>query len=92
MSNKKELYTSDAAQIWKERLSEELPADWRVNVDEFESDIALKKLGKIDHKLFAETRLRMGAYGQRYDNGSRYDGKEVRRVPFPEAFKGPETY
>lgn len=92
MSTKQELYTSDAAKIWKERLSDELPEEWRVNVDEFESDIALKKLGKIDHKLFAETRLRMGAYGQRYDNGSRYDGKEVRRVSFPEAFKGPDTY
>ncbi|HEX2612387.1 MAG TPA: nitrite/sulfite reductase [Fibrobacteria bacterium] len=92
MTAKQELYTSDAAKIWKERLSDKLPAEWRVNVDEFESDIALKKLGKIDHKLFAETRLRMGAYGQRYDNGHRYDGKEVRDIPFPEAFKGPETY
>src|SRR5690606_26837779 len=92
MSAKKELYTSEAAIIWKERLSDKLPEEWRVNVDEFESDIALKKLDKIDHKLFAETRLRMGAYGQRYDNGTRYDGKEVRPVPFPEAFKGPETY
>jgi sulfite reductase (ferredoxin) len=92
MSAKQELYTSDAAKLWKERLNDKLPEEWRVNVDEFESDIALKKLGKIDHKLFAETRLRMGAYGQRYDNGHRYDGKEVRPVPFPEAFKGPETY
>lgn len=87
-----ELYTSDAAKLWKERLNDKLPDEWRTNVDEFESDIALKKLGKIDHKLFAETRLRMGAYGQRYDNGHRYDGKEVRPVAFPEAFKGPETY
>jgi sulfite reductase (ferredoxin) len=92
MTAKQELYTSDAAKIWKDRLSDKLPAEWRVNVDEFESDIALKKLGKIDHKLFAETRLRMGAYGQRYDNGHRYDGKEVRDIAFPEAFKGPETY
>ncbi|MCD6024214.1 MAG: nitrite and sulphite reductase 4Fe-4S region [Fibrobacteria bacterium] len=91
-TNKQELYTSDAAKYWKEALSDKLPAEWRVNVDEFESDIALKKRGKIEHKLFAETRLRMGAYGQRYDNGKRYDGKEVRRVPFPEEFKGPDTY
>ncbi len=88
----KELYTSDAAKIWKEKLSESITPLWRRNVDEFEADIALKKMGKIDHKLFAETRLRMGAYGQRYDNGHRYDGKEVRTIPFPEAFKGPETY
>src|SRR3954468_9860089 len=87
-----EIYTSAAAKHWKAVLSDRLPSEWRKNVDEFEADITLKKMGKIDHKLFAETRLRMGAYGQRYDNGHRYDGKTVRSIAFPEAFKGPETY
>ena len=87
-----ELYTSPGAQYWKTAHSDRLPPEWRKNVEEFEADITLKKMGKIDHKLFAETRLRMGAYGQRYDNGHRYDGKVVRDIPFPEAFKGPETY
>jgi len=90
--SKQELYTSDAAKYWKDALSESITPLWRKNVDEFEADIALKKMGKIDHKIFAETRLRMGAYGQRYDNGHRYDGKTVRNIPFPEAFKGPDTY
>ena len=34
----------------------------------------------MDEKLFAETRLRRGAYGQRYDNGQRWDGKETQLV------------
>ena len=33
---------------------------------------AKAKQGKIDEKVFAETRLRRGAYGQRYDNGQRH--------------------
>ena len=90
--SKQELYTSAAAKYWRDTLSDRLPSEWRKNVDEFEADITLKKMGKVDHKLFAETRLRMGAYGQRYDNGHRYDGKTVRDIPFPEEFKGPETY
>ena len=46
----------------------------------------------MEDKLFAETRLRMGAYGQRYDNGHRHDGTQSRSIQFPsELFKGPET-
>ncbi|RMF14212.1 MAG: nitrite/sulfite reductase [Candidatus Dadabacteria bacterium] len=53
----------------------------------------LKKLGKIDDKVFAELRLRRGAYGQRYDNGYRHDGQQSRKIPFPdELTKGPDTY
>ncbi len=90
--SKQELYTSDAAKYWKETLSDRLLPEWRTNVDEFEADITLKKMGKVGHKIFAETRLRMGAYGQRYDNGHRYDGKAVQPIAFPEEFKGPDTY
>ena len=62
-------------------------------IDEFATDIQRRKLGQIDEKLFAETRLRRGAYGQRYDNGQRHDGKETRRLPYnPDApTKGPDT-
>ena len=42
----------------------------------------LRKQGKIDEKVFAETRLRRGIYGQRYDNGQRHDGKRVQKLKF----------
>ena len=43
----------------------------------------LRKQGKLDEKLFAEIRLRRGAYGQRYDNGQRHDGVQTRSLDFP---------
>jgi sulfite reductase (ferredoxin) len=87
-----DLVTSEAAQIWKKSLSNRLDPKWREDIDNFETDIALKKRGKIEDKLFAETRLRMGAYGQRYDNGHRHDGAQMREIPFPtDLNKGPET-
>src|SRR5689334_19567105 len=87
-----DLVSSEAAQHWKKTLSDKLPPKWREDIDNFETDIVLKKRGKIEDKLFAETRLRMGAYGQRYDNGHRHDGKESRQIPWPSGmFKGPET-
>ena len=61
-------------------------------VDAFESEIELRKQGKIDEKIFAETRLRRGAYGQRYDNGQRHDGTASRKLPFADKpTKGPGT-
>ncbi len=47
----------------------------------------------MDERLFAETRLRRGAYGQRYDNGQRSDGQKVQRLNFPsgDLTKGPMT-
>jgi len=78
---------------WKERLADELPPDLAAEIDAFESQIELKKQGKIDEKLFAETRLRRGVYGQRYDNGQRHDGVAPREIAYPSAdlTKGPET-
>ena len=73
---------SDA--IWKERLKGQLPEPLGAEVDQFETEIELRKQGKIDEKVFAETRLRRGSYGQRYDNGQRYDGTESRKLPFAE--------
>ena len=62
-------------------------------IDIFETEIALRKQGKIDERLFAETRLRRGVYGQRYDNGQRHDGKKVQEILYPsgELTKGPNT-
>ena len=62
-------------------------------IDEFEVQIQLRKQLKIDEKVFAELRLRRGAYGQRYDNGHRYDGSRTQEIPFPRRglTKGPDT-
>src|SRR3981189_1922966 len=77
---------------WKARLTGKLPPNLAAEVDIFENEIALKKQGKIEDRVFAETRLRRGAYGQRYDNGQRSDGKVTRTLNFPSAeTKGPNT-
>ncbi len=77
---------------WKEQLADRVPADLGKEIDIFESQIELKRQGKVDDKLFAETRLRRGLYGQRYDNGHRHDGIAPRQLAYPsELTKGPET-
>jgi sulfite reductase (ferredoxin) len=78
---------------WKEQLADRIPADLGREIDIFESQIELKRQGKVDDKLFAETRLRRGVYGQRYDNGHRHDGVAPQQLPYPsgELTKGPET-
>ena len=50
------------------------------------------KLEQLE-KVFAETRLRRGAYGQRYDNGQRWDGVETQSLKYPSGLltKGPTT-
>src|SRR6185312_15665595 len=68
--------------IWRERLKGKLPDTLGAELDQYEVEIGLKLQGKLDDKFFAETRLRRGSYGQRYDNGQRYDGTESRRLPF----------
>src|SRR5436190_22943101 len=82
-----------SALTWKEKLSGDMPPLWAEQIDEFEAQIRLRKAGKIDEKVFAETRLRRGAYGQRYDNGQRYDGSQTRQLRYPsgELTKGPNT-
>ncbi|MBV9505050.1 MAG: nitrite/sulfite reductase, partial [Acidobacteriia bacterium] len=78
--------------LWRERLQNSLPQPLAGELDKFENEVLLKKQGKIDDKIFAETRLRRGSYGQRYDNGQRHDGVETRKLSFPtENTKGPGT-
>lgn len=62
-------------------------------LDIFEAEISLKKMGKLEDRVFAETRLRRGAYGQRYDNGERHDGTKVQQMAYArrELTKGPNT-
>jgi len=78
---------------WKDLLSNQIDPKLAQDIDVFETQIELKKQGKVEDKLFAETRLRRGAYGQRYDNGQRHDGIAAQTLTFPskEITKGPET-
>src|SRR5580765_8503902 len=69
-----------------------MPPLWAQQIDDFEAQITLRKAGKIDEKVFAETRLRRGAYGQRYDNGQRHDGIATQRLEYSLLTKGPETH
>ncbi|MBM3778815.1 MAG: nitrite/sulfite reductase [Acidimicrobiia bacterium] len=78
---------------WKRALAHAVPRELAAEIETFENQIALKKQGKLDDKLFAETRLRRGVYGQRYDNGRRNDGVAEQSLPYPsgDLTKGPET-
>lgn len=78
---------------WREQLLDRMHPEIAAEIDIFETEIALKKQGKIDDRVFAETRLRRGTYGQRYDNGQRHDGVTTRKLEYPagEATKGPNT-
>ncbi len=80
-------------QTWKDKLGDRIPADLGREIEIFENEITLRKQGKIDEKVFAETRLRRGAYGQRYDNGQRSDGTKSQTLTYPSAdlTKGPTT-
>jgi sulfite reductase (ferredoxin) len=65
---------------------------WAEEIDQFEAQLQLRKKGKLDEKVVAETRLRRGVYGQRYDNGKRHDGIAERPLPFEtRPTKGPDT-
>ena len=78
---------------WKNKLGEQIPDALAAEIETFENQITLRRQGKLDEKVFAETRLRRGVYGQRYDNGQRNDGKGTKQLSFPSNVptKGPET-
>jgi sulfite reductase (ferredoxin) len=80
------------SQSWREKLANRIPAELGREIDIFEQQMELRKQGKIDEKVFAETRLRRGIYGQRYDNGQRHDGQRVQKLKFREVIKGPDTF
>ena len=77
---------------WKEKLAGQIREDWGREIDQFEAQILLRQQGKVEEKVFAETRLRRGTYGQRYDNGRRHDGVAQQTLPYPPLTKGPETF
>jgi sulfite reductase (ferredoxin) len=79
--------------LWQKELAGKMPEALARELDKFETEIALRKQGKLEERLFAETRLRRGVYGQRYDNGQRHNGKSVQEMAYPsgELTKGPHT-
>ena len=78
---------------WKDVLADKIAPDLAHEIDEFETQMELRRQNTLDEKVFAELRLRRGAYGQRYDNGRRHDGEKSQDIPFPnlELTKGPDT-
>lgn len=78
---------------WKEKLQDKMPDDLAREIDIFEGQMELRQQDKLDEKVFAETRLRRGAYGQRYDNGQRFDGTRTRALDYQTGShtKGPDT-
>ena len=78
---------------WKQILGSGIPAHMGQEIDQYENQMELRKQGKLEEKVFAELRLRRGAYGQRYDNGHRSDGVQTQEIPFPRRglTKGPDT-
>ncbi len=82
------------ASNWKEALGDQIPEERACEIDVFEGQLELRRQNKLDEKVFAETRLRWGIYGQRYDNGQRYDGLKTQTLTYPagDLTKGPNTY
>jgi sulfite reductase (ferredoxin) len=77
---------------WQSLLDGRIDPAWVEEIDAFEAQLLLRQQGKIEERVFAETRLRRGVYGQRYDNGHRFDGYGTREIAFPDVpKKGPET-
>src|SRR3954462_7168504 len=77
---------------WKDQLAGRISEQMTGEIEQFEAQIVLRKAGKIDEKVFAESRLRRGTYGQRYDNGQRHDGLKTNKLPYPPLTKGPDTF
>ncbi|MFT7621706.1 MAG: sulfite reductase (ferredoxin) [Myxococcota bacterium] len=81
------------ATTWRDRLSDQIDPELSEEIRVFETQMALRKQEKLAESIFAETRLRRGVYGQRYDNGQRHDGVETKPLVFPQndIHKGPDT-
>jgi len=79
---------------WKVALEEQVPEERAREIDTFAGQMELRRQNKLDEKVFAETRLRWGIYGQRYDNGQRFDGTKTQTLKYPagDLTKGPGTF
>ena len=82
------------SQNWKAVLGDQIPDERGREIETFAGQVELRKQNKVDEKVFAETRLRWGIYGQRYDNGQRYDGTKTQTLTYPsgDLTKGPNTF
>lgn len=92
-SVERETLASESASSDTHTFLEDAPRqDWKREIDVYETQLVLKRDGRLTDTVFAETRLRRGAYGQRYDNGSRHDGNKSQTLGFdPSLTKGPNT-
>jgi sulfite reductase beta subunit-like hemoprotein len=81
------------SRTWKQEAAHRAHEPSFREIEIFETQFELRRRGKIDEKLFAETRLRRGVYGQRYDNGQRHDGERTQKLEYPcgDLTKGPNT-
>lgn len=43
--------------LWKDRLNGKLPPQMAQEIDTFETEIELRRQGKLDEVIFAETRV-----------------------------------
>ena len=84
---------SNRARAWSEVLEGRISERLAREIDIYETQMELRRQGKLDEKIFAATRPRRGVYGQRYDNGQRHDGFTPRELAYPSADleKGPST-
>ncbi len=82
-----------SATTWKQQLEGRIPPNLAEEIDAFEAKMILRQQGRLEEKIFAESRLRRGVYGQRYDNGHRHDGIKTQDLNYPNGglTKGPET-
>lgn len=77
---------------WQHALRDEISPEWAAEIDAYEQQLRLRKEKRIEERVFAEVRLRRGAYGQRYDNGRRHNGEESQELGFDASqTKGPDT-
>jgi len=77
---------------WQDLLQDRMDPELAREIEIFETQIELRKRGELDEKIFAEQRLRRGAYGQRYDNGQRHDGEKTQTIDYGrDLTKGPDT-
>ena len=77
---------------WRTILEGRAEPAWEEEIDQFEAQLELRRREELDEKAFAETRLRRGVYGQRYDNGRRHDGYATREIAYEDKpTKGTDT-
>ncbi|MFQ5702629.1 MAG: nitrite/sulfite reductase [Gemmatimonadales bacterium] len=93
MATKTDTREASTLRTWRSELGGAIPEHLAREIQTFEEQIERKRRGEIDDAVFAEMRLRRGVYGQRYDNGKRYDGVGTRDLSYPsgDLMKGPNT-